>query len=394
VRVLLGRQREAREVLRAIRGRAETHASGRLAAVRLVDLRLTPNPPERQIEALLRVVATGAPALRRYALGVLVHVLRDQGSVEDALAAATRLAYEGDSALLTPLYRGDLDEILKKSVAVARDEAGCLTVVRRLGGRFPILIERARDAAPFLALGQCLETLDMSWMAVSVYRRLTRTFGSKRAREVALPLARASLASGDAPMARAAAQAAIKSDPERREAWTLVLAEAELRSDHAGRSVKLLRPLLRRSGRSIDRGFVSSALLFARALSAQRATSKQDRLLVHGLLESVPEKLREQRALDFGEACLWAAELERISGEVTNARELHAWAAEALPEGRMKAQSQFWQFRLATKKGLDGAFEATRGSDVSVAAPSKGGAWSDLARFEIAFRPLRVRFGE
>ncbi len=397
VEYLRGDERKARELLDLVSERRGRHAPGLIASVRQVDLRLEPGTGDKRVETVLAAASSSLRAVRLYALGVLVSELLRQGDIDGALAAGTRLAYEGYDRVLTPNFRRDLDEMLARATSAPRTEDACLAVTLRLGGRYSILMDRAREPDPFLALGGCLEILEMPWLAIDVYRRLTRTFGAEAAGAVALPLARVSLNAEDYAMVRAAAHASLareaEAEVEHASEWRLLLAEAELRDGQPAEAAKLLQGLLEQADMGgIERRRLHATLLYAEAVSVIGSDEESRALLVTSL-SKVPREARSRWPLVHGEASLLTAEAHRDAGDVDRARALYRSAAEELPSGAMASEAGYWLGALGPDAEMLADIEAGRAGRGDVWHEALGmeeaGPWRSLAQLESDLDPLR-----
>jgi len=395
LRALAGDAKPAREILRELRARHEDGPMRALADARRVDLGLVGGEGAERVAALADAVRAPHRGARRYALGVLLHELVAAGDLEAAVAVATRLAWEGEGVALAPRFPEDLTRLLRSLAAglsegdpAAAPEAACRRLVRRLGGRYGILIQRASEAGAFLALARCYEGLGLPTLALSVYRDAVRAFGGAVADAVALPRARASLAAGDTAAARVAAEVALRDaaavGPELGD-WELLLAAAELREGRPGPAAERLRRLAR--GPRTPSDPVGLALWLARSLRASGDATAADRALLERTLETLPSALRDRRPLETGEAALVAGDLARTAGERLRARRLYERAARSLPEGPLRAEA--WYRAGSVSDDRAAALEAFR----RAAEGSDTGLWGRLARLEHDLAPL-WRYGE
>ena len=208
----------ARKRLSAVVARRRDDRLGSLAAVRAIDLGVAAGSSDDRIGLLLRVLREQRRGVRRYALGVLLRELQQRDDYDGALAVATRLAYEGVDPIVTPGFEAMLDGLLRE-VTSTETALACGDLVRALGGRYGILIERASHPEPFVELGLCFEEIELPWLAVKVYRTVTRRFGIRGAESVTLPLARSSLAIGESELARRVATAALEDPGPDEAAW-------------------------------------------------------------------------------------------------------------------------------------------------------------------------------
>lgn len=371
--VLEGKPDKAFKRLRSLFGRKGRSEIEALARVRSVDLGVSSASPDDRVAQLHDATATTNPRVRVYALSVLVHELLLLGRLDEAIAAVTRLAYEGADPVLARRFPEDVSAILAKVAADASDREGCRRMIRRMGGRYAILLDHATAAQPFLTLGRCFEELGFHELAVSLYRALPRTFGRAAARAVALPLARTSLAAGEPAMARAAAEVNLRNPDLDPRPWRALLARAYAALGHRDKAREVLRKVLAEGGVAGER--VELVGLFAELLEG-RPFGSDTRLLIEQL-EKLPQRDRAAESSAFGEASMKAAHLLRRQGRLETAVRFYRAAAEHLPDGARRRESRFWA----------GDAEAVADSDAGDAPGDAGdaaiiNAWSRLSRYD------------
>jgi len=371
----------ARKRLAALTSRRESDPIGALAAVRSVDLDVFEGSSEERLEILSRAILDQRQGLRRYALGVLMRDLASREVFDGALAVATRLAYDGGDVFVVPGYQALLDGLLAS--LVQDGDAGCDRSVRALGGRYGILIERASSVAPFAQLGRCFERMELPWLAVPVYRTISRRFGPQGASDIALPLARASLAIGDVSLARHMADAALVVPTPDSASWQAILAEVDFKEGRTSFAMKRARSIL--DARDLELQRPSLALAMARA-SVEGDSRDGARFLAARLPEwleagsgDAPSSARV-RLLEAG--LLTAHTLRRASMHdeafaVYRAVDLHAEA------GPLRSSARFW---LGLARQVDDAGERAWGDDVD---RTLGAPWAGVAGFEERFETLR-----
>jgi hypothetical protein len=392
-----GAQARAR-LERLVKSEAESPA-GWLAQARLASRRGAPAGEAERLAKLGALARVPHRNVSLYAQGLLVHELVERGEWDAALVAHARLSYEAVPDWLAPLRREDLDRTLAALASLAEGEAGCLALVKRLGGRYALLAGSVADPAPFLRLGGCYESLGLALLAHKVYQSLALAQGGAVAGAVALPLARTALASGDLAYVRRAAASSVRRAKEDAGHWLLLLAEAELADGSRTRARQLLRALVER-GEPAGQG-AAALRAFARSLAAPaaapggraapaegaRESSEADReILRRGLAGLAPE----ERAADpraFGEAALLAAEGERRAGDAPGARSLYASAAAALPPGPTHSHAAY--FAAALSPTLESAARGWRAE----AEESPPGAWQRLSLAEAGIATVRDRLG-
>jgi len=383
--VLLDDPLAARKRLASLATRRSGDPIGALAAVRAVDLGVFDGAPEAALALLVQTVDQARNGLRRYALGILLREVVARDALDEAMAVATRLAYEGADPAVVPGYGAMLDRLLARAVEDSAD--GCDQSLRTLGGRYGILIERASSSAPFARLGLCFEALELPWLAVPVYRAIGRRFGEEGAASVALALARSALATGDVALARHMADAALAEidDGARPNVagWRAILAEADFREGRAASGAERARAVLDAVGIGLQRP--SLVLAFARSLGGRSAAGDANFLAqrLPGWLaeaDAGPESLARVRLLEAG---LLAAHVLRRADASAASFALYRAVAKRAPEGPVKSSARFW---LGLARQVDGEGERAWGAVVD---ESLGAPWASVAEFEARYESLR-----
>ncbi len=373
---LRGKPEQSFKRLRGLWGRKGRSDVEALARVRSIDLGVSSEAPDVRIGRLHDATASHNQRVRVYALSVLVHELVLLGRIDEGVAAVTRLAYEGADSVLARRFPEDLAALLERARVDVEDEGGCKRMIRRLGGRYGILLDHARDVEPFLALGRCFESLRLHDLAVALYRSLARSFGSSVASRVALPLARTSLEVGDVALARAAAEANIRHGGRQLAQWRALLTRAEAALDHDDKARVMVRELLANNVAPDQR--VSLTLLFAQLLDGR--SYDQDTALLARTLEGTSRVLRDRDPTVFAEANMRTAEILRRQGRLQAATKFYELAADFLPEGARRDEAFYWSKREShTAAG-------TREEESGV-----GGPWTRLARYDQAAQSLEQR---
>lgn len=379
----LGDLMAARRRLSALVSRRGEDPIGVLAAVRAVDLGVAEGPAHSGLEVVARAVAKQRHGLRRYALGVFVRELAARGEFEHAIAVATRLAFDGVDAVVVPGFVETLDALLAE--VVEQGDPGCPRSVRALGGRYGILIERASSVAPFAQLGRCFERMELPWLALPVYRSITRRFGAPGAEEVALPLARVSLATGDLSVARHMAEAALAEKTAQDGAWQAILAQADHQEGRTALATRRARAVLEADGRGLELQRGRVALVLARSPAGSGAIDDL------GLLaERIPDWLEEESedgpSLEHArllEAALLAAHRLRREGGRDASHRLYRAVDQHAQGGALRASARFW-LGLARQPDAHGDPAWAGDPGGSLAAP-----WGKVAAFEDRFESLR-----
>ncbi len=380
--------RGARKRLATIAGRRQGDAIGALAAIRAIDLGVSDRSPDQRLEVLLRALREQREGVRRYALGVLMKERSERGDLTGALAAATRLAYEGVDPVVTPGYAALLDGILARLSNGARpphtSEDRCRRLVRALGGRYGILIERASQPAAFGELGQCFERMELPWLAATVYRAIARRFGPSGAQTVALPLARSSLAIGEVPLARRVAMAALEDPEEPPEAWQAIVAEANFRDARFADAARGLRAIIDSPALAGER----ARLLWLLARTLDETASLADARLI---AERAPAWLGASGLEPVGHAVLiesmmLAAHRLRGRGALDEAFALYRVLEREAAPGAIRSAARFW-LGLARQPRETGESAWGENPDLELGTP-----WGRVARFERRFDDLRSAY--
>lgn len=391
--VLDGDPLAARKRLKSVSSRRNDDEVGALAAVRAIQLGLFEGSPPQRIAILKRVVRTQRRGVRAYALDVLMSELEEQGDLEGALVVATRLAYAGIDPVVSADFEGRLGRLLE-GVTAGGASMDCDSIVRTLGGRYGILIERTEKILPWKRVGLCFEQLELPWLAAEVYRSMTRRFGTRGASAVALPLARSSLATGEVMLARRMALAALGETGPDEARWRAVLAEAEFREGRLASAARELRAVLETQTPGFEQG--KWVRLFAMALRELALERKMNASDLHFLSESIPNWLASP---DHGpaaraqliESALLAAHAQRSLGRLGPAAKLYSTVVQQAAPGALNSSAQFWLARLTeSEAAADSETDARPAGDDN---PPLSSPWSRLAQFEASFAPLREAYG-
>ncbi|MEM9174114.1 MAG: hypothetical protein AAGC67_02685 [Myxococcota bacterium] len=376
----------ARKRLTGVSGRRRSDPVGALAAVRAIDLGVAPGSPDQRLDLLLRALRDQRHGVRRYTLGVLMEELRDRGDLDGALAVATRLAYEGVDPVITPKYVPLLDELLDR-LAARRDRAsGCTELVRALGGRYGILIERATHAEAFAQVGECFEEMELPWLAASLYRTIARRFGTIGAERIALPLARSSLAVGEVTLSRRVASAALEEPNESEAAWRAILAEADFADGRYAESAAGLRRVLDAPELARDRGRLVRLLALTLEASGSRDDARFVGERVGAWLEQDDVAPAAKAALI--ESAILAAHAHRKAGRAREAFPLYRIVDAHAEGGALRSSARFWLGRSGQKRSAgQPAWGETPGADLD--AP-----WARYALFEDRLSSLWNTYGK
>lgn len=379
--VRLGDPVAARKRLAGVVRRQGEAPIGSLAAVRAVDLGIFDGDPDAGLDAVAHVVQRQRAGLRRYAMGVLMRALAERGAFDEAVAVATKLAFDGVDGVVVPDYTANLDRLLAR--VLEPGEQACSRAVRALGGRYGILIERSSAIAPFARLGECFEEMELPWLAVPVYRTISRRFAAEGASAVALPLARASIATGDASLARNMAEAALAEASPDALAWQAILAEVDYREGRTAVAVKRTRALLDAPRLGLLRGRV--VLGMARSL-AKSGSVEDARLLAERIPDWLADGDGEPQNGDrvrLLEAGLLTAHALRGKGAWAPAFEVYGALERSAEAGPLRSSARFW-LGLARKRNGDGGRAWGEEIEKSLGAP-----WAPVAAFEERYESLR-----
>ncbi|MEZ4330216.1 MAG: hypothetical protein R3F35_00540 [Myxococcota bacterium] len=376
----------ARKRLAALVVRRGGDPIGDLAAVRAVDLGVQEGSADDGLDVVAKVVDAQRDGLRRYALGVLLRELMERDAYDQAVAVATRLAFDGVDPVVVPDYDVLLERLLAR--ALDRDAEACTRSVRALGGRYGILIERASAVAPFARLGQCFEEMELPWLALPVYRAISRRFGAVGAADVAVALARASLATGDVSLARNMAEAALQETSPETPLWQAIVAEADFLEGRPRQGASRARAVL--DGAAIGRARSRLALALARSL-ATSGSLDDARFLAERLpvwLETSEDDPQNREHLRLLEAGLLTAHALRRGGDPLASFAVYRAVDRAGIVGPIRSSARFW---LGLARQPDAAGHRAWGGDVDRDLVSP---WSKLAGFEERFEPLRDVYAE
>lgn len=378
----------ARKRLAALVTRRDDDPIGALAALRAIDLGVSEAKPDERLRQLTEAIGRERDNLRRYAMAVLLRELAARERFDEAAAVATRLAYDGVDPVVMPDFGATLDRLL---AAMVRDgQQSCGASVRALGGRYGILIERASSVAPFARLGLCFEQMELPWLAVPVYRSISRRFGAAGASVVALALARSSLATGDLSLPRHMAEAALSEPSLETPAWQAILAETDLREGRTAKGVARARAVLDSPAIGLERPQL--ALSLARSL-AQTRSSADARFLAERLPAWLEDELDDDDSPTLArmrllEAGLAAAHVLRRAAEHADAFALYRAVDRAAEPGPLRSAARFW---LGIARQTDATGKPAWGDDP---AGELGSPWGRVADFEQRYESLRDVYAE
>ena len=384
----------ARKRLSTISGRRRGDAIGSVAAVRAIDLGVTDQSPDQRLDILLRMLRKQRSGIRRYALGVLMGELSHRGDLDGALAVATRLAYEGVDPVVTPHYARNLDRLLERVANQSQQAGGCQGLVRALGGRYGILIERASKLDAFARVGGCFEEMELPWLAATVYRTIARRFGALGAQSIALPLARSSLAIGEVTLARRVATSALEDFDVRARsgedndflAWKAIVAEADFVDGRMREAADGLVSILDSPNLTLER---------AKLIRLLALTLKElDREDVAQYISDRAPKWLASSDLQPGahanliEAAMLAAHSFRRAGHPESAFLLYRTVDRYAEASALRSSARFW---LGYSDELDAKGEKAWGEDPN---ETLGSPWGRLAKFEENYGSLRSAYSE
>lgn len=375
----------ARKRLSGVSGKRRSDPIGALASIRAIHLGVAKGSADQRLALLMVALRDQREGVRRYALGVLMEELAHLGDLDGALAVATRLAYEGPDPVVTPDYEELLDELLMQVAAKRDGGGGCQEVVRALGGRYGILIERASKPAAFARVGECFEEMELPWLAATLYRAITRRFGVIGATQIALPLARSSLAIGEITLARRVATAALEDPDDDVVAWRAILAEADFREERFAAASAGFVQVLDSQRVARDRGKLVRML--AKTFGGQGRASDVDfaAARIPGWL-AADDAAPESRAFLI-EAAMLTAHRYRESGRAKDALAMYRVVDKHAGAGAMRSSARFW---LGLSQQKDSAGNPAWGEDPNVAL---GSPWARYARFETSLTPLWAAYG-
>ena len=367
--------------LMELRARHKDDPIGSLAAVRAIDLGVFAGTPAEKAEVLGQTIRRHRYGLRRYALDVLIRDLVSEDAPDRAIAVATRLAYEGIDPAVVPGYTATLDRLLAR--VMAGGDASCEQTVRALGGRYAILIERSSSWGPFAQLGRCFERMEVAWLAVPVYRAISRRFGTQGASAVALPLARASLANGEVALARHLADAALEQTPAQSAPWQAIVAEAEFREGRSAFAVKRAREILDATDLELQR----SQLVLSLARSLEKSGSLDDARFVAarvpGWLDAPHGETPSADRVRLLEAALLTAHVLRRADVDDASFALYRAIDRNAAAGPLRSSARFW---LGLARQADEGDQRAWDLDV---LHTLGPPWAPVAAFEEHFESLR-----
>jgi len=339
-----GEVEEARERLDAIAALHEAAAVGLLARIRISALDLASGDATVAMEQLRLAGAASHPGIAAYANAVLGRAALERGRIDEAFSALGRASRLGAANPLPHQISEDLRRSLDAAIAESEDgkAGGCPQLVLRLAVRRAHLMEISQRPEPFVRLGACYEEIGLYETAAELYRSIPRRFGPAAVTQVALPLARATLAMGQFADTRthALANAAhSESDPQ----WLLLLAEASLEAQEPKPALAVLAPRVAAGG-AVASEPRALALLAQAALEVE--PSPETTQLLDDTLVKALAGAEGQAADSLAESGLLAATLRRRAGELGRARVLYRLAVERLPPGWRRAEASYWLVRL------------------------------------------------
>jgi len=375
----------ARKRLSGVSGKRRTDPIGALASIRAIDLGVAPGSTDQRLDLLMVALRDQRHGVRRYALGVLMNELADRGDIDGALAVATRLAYEGIDAVVNPDYTEKLDGLLAQVVTRHNKGGDCRDVIRSLGGRYGILIERASHPAPFASVGECFERMELPWLAATLYRTIARRFGTAGAEIIALPLARTSLAIGEYTLARRVASAALEEPDEHVVEWRSILAEADFRDERYADAAVGFAAVLDAEVLTRDRGKL--ARMMAKTFDATAGLESADYLAKRLPVWLAAPGLEPASRAGLIEAAMLTGHAYRQKGRSRSAMAQYQLIDQYADGGAMRSSARFWL-------GLEGAANskgaAAWGEDPSIAL---GTPWARYATFEKNLTSLWAAYG-
>lgn len=338
--VLVSRQDPgaARSVLAAFESRDAESAHAALARLRLFDWGLEGTSDGEARASLEREIERATlPGIASYARFLLAHRELARPDLDAAMPLLVRVAYDASVPGLAELARVALGETLRTAAAEVTDDAGCPRLIERLADRQYHLLRTASDPEPFQRLGLCYERYRLPLAALELYRSLARRFGARVAGDVALPIARTSLAAGEVTKARAAAELTVASGQARDPGWQRLVADARIAGGEARSAIAPLTEIV-----------VANPNSDAVVPLSQTATPEESdapaRAALHRSLRGVPAN--RSRAV----ASLVAADLLRRSGEVGPARALFQNSQQEL-DGPLRTAARYWSRRLGNVPG-------------------------------------------
>jgi hypothetical protein len=200
---------------------------------------------------------------------------------------------------------------------------------------------------------------------------------------VALPLARASLAAGQVPLARHMADAALDHAPAESAPWQAVLAEADFLENRASFAILRTRKIL--DARDLDLQRSRLAVLLARSFAKGHAI-EDARFLAARLPTWLAEPHGEKPTADrlrLLEAALTTAHVLRRADEAESAFALYRAIDRASEAGPLRSSARFW-LGIARQPLVGGEPAWGKRVDESIGAP-----WAPVAAFEQRFESLR-----
>ena len=370
----------ARKRLSAVSGKRRADPIGALASIRAIDLGVAPGSPDQRLDLLMVALRDQRQGVRRYTLGVLMDELAHRGDLDGALAVATRLAYEGVDAVVTPDYVELLDDLLTR--VADRHAAGgeCRRVIRALGGRYGILIERASSPRAFATVGECFEEMELPWLAATLYRTIARRYGVAGAEVISLPLARTSLTIGEITLARRVASAALEDPDDRAIEWRAILAEADFREERFREAASGFVRVLDNEALVRDRG--KFARMLGLTLANNRALANADYLAQRLPAWLASKDLEPGASAALIEAAMLTAHAYREANQVAKSLEVYRLVDQYAEAGAMRSSARFW---LGLSNQQDSQGNPAWGEDPAI---TMGAPWGRYARFETNLESL------
>jgi len=336
-----GDTRRARECWVDVETEHAGRPLGRLAGIRIAGLDLEAGEADKAHARLLEASSSSHARVSAWANAVRGRAALAAGRIDEAFVALGRASRLGDANPVAVRTRTDLERTVEAAVEASYRDDGCPALVLRLAVRRVHLLEILRAPGPFLRLGACYEALGLHETAHGLYRSIPRIHGPQVAAEVALPLARSGLASGDVRATRTRALA-YAVQPDAPAEWTRLLAEASVAAGEPGPAAEVLASLVRNHEEMARDPRVLRLL-------ARTAIDSGVGLEIHSLVEqqlgSLPEGLEPAAGEAAGDAALLVATALRRAGETARALALYEQASARLPQGWRLAEARYWLAR-------------------------------------------------
>ncbi len=378
----LGQRDESLAELEGVAAALEGEPVAQLARVRVFDFGLERDEPDEAIETLRKLVREARhPGVAGYARVVLARRLLARPDVKRALPLLVRASYDVTAQSLLEESRSHLMRAVDLAVSRSREAGGCSWLLQVLDAHRTLLVNLAREPESFLELGRCYEEVGLPLAALEVYRGMSRRFGATVAVALALPIARAPLASGRTAAARAAAEARVLQKQKAAPAWRLLLARVRIEEKRFEDALALLTGLVREAPPGA--AGAEELRLLARVARATRPDAGLRQLLRQALLGR-PQPPPEGDAVRLAEAALLAADLHRHAGETRAAADLYALALDERAPGAVRAEAAWWLGRLDPGR---------RAQALAVASDTGREPFARLARSQQALDEAAVRLG-